>query len=75
MKALSDLFHSLVAKREARKKDALGPGDFPLTADGVTLSKPGGKPIAVVRDAATAAEIADRLNADEHRKEEDKWSA
>lgn len=75
MKVLSDLFHSLVTKREARQKNVLGPADFPLTADGVTLSKPGGKPIAIVKDAATAAEIAERLNADEHRKEEDKWSA
>lgn len=60
---------------EPVKDSPLRPSDFPLTADGVTLSKPDGKPIAVVKDAATAEDIAGRLNADEDRKEEDRWSA
>lgn len=74
MKSLGDFFRSLVTSPPP-KDSVLNPRDFPLTADGVTLSRPDGKPVAIVRDTATAAEIADRLNADEHRKEEDKWSA
>ena len=74
MKALSDFFRSLVVSTPP-KNSVLQPRDFLLTADGVTLSKPDGKPIAVAKDSATAEEIAERLNADEDRKEEDKWSA
>ena len=74
MKALSDFFRSLVASAPP-KDSVLKPRDFPLTAEGVTLSKPDGKPIATAKDPATAEEIAERLNADEDRKEEDRWSA
>lgn len=75
MKAISDFFRSLVATTPPKDNSVLHPDDFPVTAKGVTLSNPDGKPIAVASDTATAAEIAERLNADEDRKEEDKWSA
>jgi len=75
MKALGKFFRALVSVPETPKDSVLGPDDFPLTADGVKLSKPSGEPIAVAKNTATATEIADRLNDDEQRNEEDKWSA
>lgn len=74
MKAVSDFFKSLVTPTPPKER-VLNPDDFPVTAEGLTLSNPDGKPIAIASDTATAAEIAERLNADEDRKEEDKWSA
>jgi len=75
MNALRNFFQSLVSTPPLAKDTVLQPDDFPLTADGNKLAKPDGKPIAVAKDKATAAEIAERLNEDEQRKEEDKWSA
>ena len=75
MRALGKFFRSLVSIPETPKDGVLGPDDFPLTADGVKLLKPDGEPIAVAKNTATATEITDRLNEDEQRKEEDKWSA
>ena len=49
--------------------------DFPVHAEGDKLRKQDGTPIAKMRDPATAAEVAGRLNEDECRREEDKWSA
>ncbi len=57
------------------KVASLEPDDFPVSADGSKLVKSDGKPVAVAKDTATAVEIADRLNEDAQRKEEDKWSA
>jgi hypothetical protein len=34
-----------------------------------------GKPIASTEDPAVAADVTERLNEDEDRREEDKWSA
>ena len=57
-------------------KDApLKPDDFPVEADGENVLNQDGKPIAKAKDSATAKEIAERLNADENGREEDKWSA
>lgn len=53
----------------------LNSNDFPVQAEGDKLKKRDGTPIATVRDAAVAADVADRLNEDECRREEDKWSA
>lgn len=53
----------------------LKPDDFPLNVDGEKIVKQGGKPIATAKDKAVASDIADRLNEDECRREEDKWSA
>ncbi len=75
MKALRDFFRSLVSNPKRAEAGVLNPGDFPLTVDGTKLSKPDGRPIAVAKDSATANEIAERLNEDEQRKEEDRWSA
>lgn len=46
-----------------------------MTAEGQKIKKQDGKPIANTEDPALAADLAERLNDDEARREEDKWSA
>jgi len=53
----------------------LRPDDCPLDAEGQQIKKQDGTPIADAECPAVAAEIAERLNHDEARREEDKWSA
>jgi hypothetical protein len=53
----------------------LKPEDFPVNADGKKIKKQDGTPIAETQDPAVAEAIADRLNEDDARREEDKWSA
>jgi hypothetical protein len=53
----------------------LKPEDFPVNADGKKITKQDGTPIAETEEPAVAADVADRLNEDEARREEDKWSA
>jgi hypothetical protein len=53
----------------------LKPEDFPVTTEGEEIKKQDGTPIAETQDPAVAEEIADRLNDDDARREEDKWSA
>jgi hypothetical protein len=56
-------------------KKPLRPGDFPVNAEGQKIKKQDGTPIANTDDPAVAADVAERLNDDEARREEDKWSA
>jgi hypothetical protein len=56
-------------------KKPLEPDDFPVNADGKRIKKQHGTPIADTDDPAVAADVAERLNDDEARREEDKWSA
>jgi len=44
-------------------------------ADGKNIKKHDGTPIAEAFDPAVALDVADRLNEDEARREENKWSA
>ncbi|GLH75313.1 hypothetical protein SSBR45G_02210 [Bradyrhizobium sp. SSBR45G] len=53
----------------------LEPDDFPLEAEKERICRQDGKPIARTDTEAMAHDIAERLNADEQRREEDKWSA
>jgi hypothetical protein len=53
----------------------LKPDDFPVTAEGQKIKKQDGQPIANTEDPDVAADVAERLNDDEARREEDKWSA
>jgi hypothetical protein len=53
----------------------LKPADFPLHAEGDKIKKQDGNSIAKIGDAALAADVADRLNEDEDRREQDNWSA
>ncbi len=57
------------------KKTPLKPSDFPVEADDKTIIDHSGKPIADACDRETANDIAERLNSDEARNEEDRWSA
>jgi hypothetical protein len=56
-------------------KKPLRPDDFPVNAEGKKIKKQDGTAIADADDPAVAAEVAERLNDDEARREEDKWSA
>jgi hypothetical protein len=53
----------------------LKPNDFPVKVEGEELVTADGKPIAKAKTAAVAEDIADRLNENDHRKEQDRWSA
>ena len=53
----------------------LKPGDFPVEVEGEELVTADGKPIAKAKTPAIAEDIADRLNEDDCRKEQDRWSA
>ena len=46
-----------------------------MNVEGKKINKQDGTPIAEAKDPAVAADVADRLNEDEARREEDKWSA
>jgi hypothetical protein len=56
-------------------KKPLESNDFPVNADGKKIKKQDGTPIAGTGDPAVAEDVADRLNGDEARREEDEWSA
>lgn len=56
-------------------KRPLKPDDFPVRAEGDKVKKQDGSPVAQTQDPAVAEDVAERLNADEARREEDKWSA
>jgi hypothetical protein len=53
----------------------LKPADFPVEVVGEELMTADGKPIAKAKTPAIAEDIADRLNEDDCRKEQDRWSA
>jgi hypothetical protein len=46
--------------------------DFPVRTDEIVTDT--GKPVAEARDEETAEEVADRLNSDHAREEEDRWA-
>ena len=56
-------------------KKPLKPDDFPVNADGTKIKKQDGTTIANTDKSAVAEDVADRLNADEAQREEDRWSA
>jgi hypothetical protein len=56
-------------------KKPLKPDDFPVDADGQRIKKHNGTPLADAESPAAAAEIVERLNEDEAKREEEKWSA
>jgi hypothetical protein len=53
----------------------LKPDDFPLDVEGEKLVTADGKPIAEAKTPAIAEDIASRLNEDDQRREQDRWSA
>ena len=71
-----------VNARVAQEEDAMSapkkplkPDDFPVNADGKKIKKQDGTQIADTDDPAVASDVAERLNDDEARREDDKWSA
>ena len=59
----------------SKAQKPLKPDDFPVNAEGKKIKKQDGTPIANTDDPTVAADVAERLNDDEARREEDKWSA
>jgi len=55
-------------------KEQLKPDDFPVHAEQNRIVKPDGKDIAEASTPKIAEEVAERLNAEEHRREEDRWA-
>ena len=56
-------------------KTPLKRDDFPVHAEHDKIKKVDGMPVAEAEDDIAASDIAERLNDDEARREEDKWSA
>ncbi|WP_291861725.1 hypothetical protein [Bradyrhizobium sp.] len=59
----------------AKDEKPLEPEDFPVRAEQKKILKNDGEAIAEARDERTADEVAERLNAEENIREEDRWSA
>jgi predicted HAD superfamily Cof-like phosphohydrolase len=55
-------------------KEQLKPDDFPLHAESKKIVKPDGKEIADARSPKIAEEVAERLNAEEQQREQDRWA-
>ena len=55
-------------------KEQLKPDDFPLHTEQSKIVKPDGKEIAEARTPKIAEEVAERLNTEEDRREEDRWA-
>jgi hypothetical protein len=56
-------------------KRPLKPHDFPVHSQCDQIKKHDGMPVAKAEDEALAEDVAERLNEDEARREQDKWSA
>ena len=55
--------------------EKLKPEDFPLHTEEKKIVKKDGKTIADASDKKVAEDVAERLNADEDLREQDRWSA
>jgi hypothetical protein len=55
-------------------KEQLKPDDFPVHAESKKIVKPDGKDIAEANTPKIAEEVAERLNTEENRREEDRWA-
>ena len=56
------------------KEKPLSPDDFPIHTNRSRVVTDTGKPVAEARDEKTAEDVADRLNSDHARDEEDRWA-
>lgn len=54
----------------SNSKKPLRPEDFPMDVEGQKIKKQNGTPLADAESPAVAAEIVERLNGDEARREE-----
>jgi hypothetical protein len=55
-------------------KEQLKPDDFPLHTEQTKKVKPDGKDIAEAHTPKIAEEVAEQLNAEEDRREQDRWA-
>jgi hypothetical protein len=55
--------------------EKLKPEDFPVHTEEKKIVKNDGKTIADASDKKVAEDVAERLNADEDLREQDRWSA
>lgn len=55
--------------------EPLKPDDFPVHTQQKKIVKNDGKTIAEARNQKTAEDVAELLNAEEDRRDEDRWSA
>ena len=55
-------------------KEQLKPDDFPVHTEQKKIVKPDGTDIAEASTPKIAEEVAERLNAEEDRREEDRWA-
>ena len=55
-------------------KEQLKPDDFPVHTESKTIVKPDGEDIAEAGTAKIAEDVAERLNAEEDRREQDRWA-
>ena len=55
--------------------ERLKPEDFPIHTEQKKIVRKDGKTIAEAKDKKIAEDVAERLNADEDGREEDRWSA
>ena len=58
-----------------KPEEALKPEDFPDHTHQKKIVKTDGKTIAEARNQKIAEDIAERMNAEEDRRDEDRWSA
>jgi hypothetical protein len=56
-------------------KQPLKPEDFPVHTEQKKIVKNDGKALAEANNEKTAEDVAERLNSEEDRREEDRWSA
>ena len=55
-------------------KEQLKPDDFPVHTESKKIVKPDGKDIAEAHTPKIAEEVAERLNTEEDRREQDRWA-
>jgi hypothetical protein len=65
---------TLRRRPQMSKKKPLKPEDFPVHSNQSEIVTDTGKPVAGARDKETAEDVADRLNSDHAREEEDRWA-
>lgn len=57
------------------KDKPLSPDDFPVKSDKTEIKTNKGEPIAKVKSEEKADDVANRLNEQAEREEQDRWSA
>lgn len=57
------------------KDTSLQPDDFPVEVEDQKLKTQKGKPVATAETEELADQLAERLNEQAHREEQDRWSA